>query len=415
MTRPWTESVTTQLLATAICPRCRSANLADGACRTCGADLRGPEGAEVWEASLAAAEALRRREEAIDRLPTLSRAAAPAAAAPLGAPSAPTPATPVGAAPERPSSQVSVQSVLAAAGAGLFAVAAIVFTFFNPDLTDVPTRTVIVAAVTALFLGGSWLLARRGLQFSAESIGALGVVFVGLDVWSLADVAPPPIGGFLAGAIGTVIASAGLLWLARRSRIRVWLWSATIGFTIAPALLGYGLHSDWLAAAGEVAALAAALGMLALLPGWGGPSPRRSPPSASRSRSCRSWRSRSSPPVCRSCLRRTRRRTAWAGRPCSPPWVSLDSSPPVTLPGRSGASPRARSSWRPRPSSPSRPPCKIPSGTSRWSRWPPPWRARPCCSSDGSARSRRQRSAPALRRSRSSARCRRSPWPWVSS
>jgi hypothetical protein len=267
MTRPWSDRVAATLLDTSRCPRCESPSVVAGACRTCGADLRGPVAVEVWQASIDAAAAVNRRQDAIDRLPALSRP--PAAAGPTpGGTGTPAVAPPAAGAPvaEGSSSEVRVQSVLAAAGAGLFAVAALVFTFFNPDLADFTTRTWIIALITAAFLGGALLLARRGLQFSAESVGALGVVFVGLDVWSFSQAAPPSVPGYAFGAIGTVAGSLGLVWLARRGRIRVWLWSAAVGLTIAPALLGYAGGSGWPVAAGNAGVAFAGLAVLAVLP-----------------------------------------------------------------------------------------------------------------------------------------------------
>src|SRR5690606_14041451 len=121
------------------------------------------------EVSTAAAAAIRARDQLLLRVPRTARAeAASMAPAP---PAAPAPRVPLPAAvsPRPPGSSATLQSVLATAGAGLFAVAALVFTFLNPDLADRALRSVIVGLVTLVFLGGSWLLARRGLQFSAEA------------------------------------------------------------------------------------------------------------------------------------------------------------------------------------------------------------------------------------------------------
>ena len=117
------------------------------------------------------------------------------------------PSRPAAAPAPRESASATVQSVLAIAGAGLFAVAAIVFTFFNPDLTDHALRSAIVGAVTLVFLGGAWLLARRGLQFSAEAVGALGMVFVALDVYAISELAPPTINLWVFVALGTLVSA----------------------------------------------------------------------------------------------------------------------------------------------------------------------------------------------------------------
>ena len=110
-----------------------------------------------------------------------------------------------------------MQSVLAVAGAGLFAVAAIVFTFFNPDLKDHVLRSVIVGGVTLVFLGGAWALARRKLQFSAEAVGALGMVFVALDVYAVSELAQPPVSPWVFTAIGTLVSAIVMMPWSQRS------------------------------------------------------------------------------------------------------------------------------------------------------------------------------------------------------
>ncbi|MBW8872675.1 MAG: hypothetical protein JF618_11130, partial [Leifsonia sp.] len=139
MPQPWSDLAQQHLLDTTTCPRCGSAAIEGQVCSNCSADLGGPVAAELWRASVAAAEALRARQAVLDRMPSRAAGAVPRAAA------ASTPAPPAGsplpgAAPgvvpafvpvatATSSSQVTVQSVLAVAGAGLVAVAAIVFTF----------------------------------------------------------------------------------------------------------------------------------------------------------------------------------------------------------------------------------------------------------------------------------------------
>ena len=168
----WGESIARRLLDDASCPVCQW-TLSDGRCARCGSDLRGPVAVEVWNASVAAANALRARDELLRRLPVVPLA--PVGATPRPQPAAAPPRAAAASAPS-PQSSATLQSVLATAGAGLFAVAAIVFTYFNPDLADKALRGVIVGLITLLFLGGAWLLSRRGLRFSAEAVGGLGLV-----------------------------------------------------------------------------------------------------------------------------------------------------------------------------------------------------------------------------------------------
>ncbi|MCS0498082.1 SCO7613 C-terminal domain-containing membrane protein [Protaetiibacter mangrovi] len=285
----WTDDVARFVLDTAACPRCHTRTWEGGAamrlgvCARCGADLRGEAGSALWAASEAVVDAVRHREALIDALPTAGIAAASAAPPAQTAPAAaPHVAPPVGApgvpvervatpASDRPRSAISLQSVLAVVGAGLLAVAAIVFTFLNPDLTDFGTRTTIIAVVTALFLGGAWLLHSRRLQFSAEAIGALGMVFLALDVWAFSRVAPPDVSGWFFGALGLLVSGGAMVAVGARMRMRTWLWSGLVGLAIVPAFLGYGfasapevLSAGWIVAWGHVAVVFSGWALLEL-------------------------------------------------------------------------------------------------------------------------------------------------------
>jgi hypothetical protein len=225
----------------------------------------------VWEASQAAAAAIQQRQTLIDAMPLVL---------PGSVPTPPPPTVPASPAIARAddilvqqaaaraaggaSSQVSVQSVLAAAGAGLFAVAAIVFTFFNPDV-DYAARTTIIAIVTALFLGGAWLFAARGLRFSAEAVGALGMVFLALDVWAFADAAPEGMNGWTFAAIGTLVAASLMIAVSALVRLRSWLFLSIVALPLVPAFLGYATENWWGASIGHLAAAFAALGAHELL------------------------------------------------------------------------------------------------------------------------------------------------------
>lgn len=244
----WGESVARHLLDGAICPSCQWP-LDSESCTRCGADFRGQAGADLWKASITAAIAMRAREEMLSRLPLLPAGAAAAAPPPprSSLPVAPPPAAdgattaPVREVkvPTRSSqSSATLQSVLATAGAGLFAVAAIVFTYFNPDLADRAVRSVIVGLITLLFLGGAWLLSRRGLRFSAEAVGGLGLLFAGLDVHAVAQLIAPRIEPWATAAVVTAVASVVVLAAGRRCGIRVWQWTALLALSFTPLMLG---------------------------------------------------------------------------------------------------------------------------------------------------------------------------------
>ncbi|WP_165063847.1 SCO7613 C-terminal domain-containing membrane protein [Marisediminicola senii] len=288
---PWSRVAITQLLDRDSCPVCQNGQVTGGTCAECGADLNGPVGAELWKLSRRAAMALRARQVTLDRVPVRGPARAAAAAAPgaataVLAPGArparspetaasagyvsvtapPPPAAPPRAGdgtptPPAPQSSATLQSVLAVAGAGLVAIAAIVFTFFNPDLTDRSSRSGIVGIVTALFLGGAWLLARRRLQFSAEAIGGLGTVFLALDVYALTAAAPVGTSPWAVAAVGTLVAGAGMTAAAAFARIRTWLWVGVLGLTAVPVMAGFAASTGLAVVVGMLGCAAVALGM----------------------------------------------------------------------------------------------------------------------------------------------------------
>lgn len=254
----WSESAVRHLLDVTTCPVCGAAALYHQRCRACGADYSGPIGAELWSASEAAAAALQTRQLVLSRVPLAPRRVPVETAAP-------TVTTPVAViAALEPRSSATVQSVLAVAGAGLFAVAAIVFTFFNPDLTDHVLRGVIVAAITVVFLGGAWLLARHGLQFSAEAVGALGMVFVGLDVYALTELPLAGVSPWVPAAIGTLVGGAAMVAASALAGIRTWLWISLVALATVPAMLGYAGDTSGWAIAGHLGTMLAAIGLIEL-------------------------------------------------------------------------------------------------------------------------------------------------------
>lgn len=267
----WGESVARSLLDDTSCPVCQW-TLQQGCCARCGSDFRGPIAEKVWQASITAANAMRSRDELLRRVPVLSLAPVGAAPGPgqagprvtdhgtapqsLQTPQTQTPQT------QTPQSSATLQSVLATAGAGLFAVAAIVFTYFNPDLADKALRAVIVGLITVLFLGGAWLFSRRGLRFSAEAVGGLGLVFVGLDVHAVAQLAAPEIDPWLISAGATAVAGTVMLLASFTRGIRIWQWTSLVALSLVPAMLGAGIGTPLSAALGAIGVAFAAAGLI---------------------------------------------------------------------------------------------------------------------------------------------------------
>lgn len=296
MSGGWADAAITRLQDANTCPVCESAPLMSGRCPRCGADLAGAQGATLWHASRVAVDALRVREAARLRIPrAVPAASAPAAGAPVpSGPSLSGPSVrnhiahdkraqaefltqnvvshgqgvrPAGHGAGAPANDgASLQSVLATAGAALFAVAAIVFTFFNPELADRAVRSTIIGVVTLAFLAGAWLLARRRLQSSAEAVGGLGLVFVGLDVQAVAGSFVDDAASWTSAALATAVAGGLLLAAALRARIRIWLWAALPALASVPALLCFAVQTALPAALLLAAAGFAATGLIALLP-----------------------------------------------------------------------------------------------------------------------------------------------------
>ena len=257
MAKTWSDAAVRNLTNWTACPRC-DRPLQGGWCPNCGADLTGPVGVELADASRAAVAALELRQQVLERLPNSPGPLRAPVAAPAAATPRPVVTAPVAAA--EPSSTVSVQSVLAVAGAGLFAIAAIVFTFFNEGLTDLTTRSITVAIISLVFLGAAWLLARGRLQFSAEAVGALAMVFVVLDVWAISTAPHAGLSDYAVAAIATVIVSGLMIGLASIRRLRTWLWSGLVGLAISPLLFGFAVGTAWSATLGWLG-----LGVVALL------------------------------------------------------------------------------------------------------------------------------------------------------
>ncbi|MFF2488899.1 SCO7613 C-terminal domain-containing membrane protein [Microbacterium sp. NPDC058062] len=258
----WSSTAIAELLDVVRCPVCGAGIVAERRCPACGADFRGAIGRDLWAASQDAVDALKARQLVLERVPIV----------PVGAPSAAVAAEPVVTHhPPAPSAipapaagpSATVQSVLAVAGAGLVAVAAVVFTFFNPDLADPLPRAAIVGAIAAAFLGGSAFLSRRGLRFSAEAIGALGVVFLALTIATALALLPSGLDGWVFTAVTTLVAGGALAGLAPRAGVRAWLWSGLVALAFVPVMLGLATPSALATTAGCLASAAAASALVA--------------------------------------------------------------------------------------------------------------------------------------------------------
>ncbi|MBU1249729.1 MAG: hypothetical protein KJ659_10080 [Actinobacteria bacterium] len=258
----WTSSTVSRLRDTALCPVC-TRRLTAGVCTSCGADLRGDDGVEVWQRASAAAEALTTLQDSVARVPrrptpVASPTARGAAAVDrVGASPAPS------LAPQQPPrASTTVQSVLAIAGAALVGLAAVIFTLLNPDLTDSVARGIILLVASLLFWGGAPLLMRRALRVSAESVAALALVFAGLAASVLLPVVAARAETW---AVLTAAALAGgslALALGVRTRMRVWMLAGSTALTLVPLLASAAIGGTPATLWGPLGTSAAALALL---------------------------------------------------------------------------------------------------------------------------------------------------------
>ncbi|WP_454042011.1 SCO7613 C-terminal domain-containing membrane protein [Cellulosimicrobium sp. Marseille-Q8652] len=306
MREPWVDVALARLPDTRSCPAC-AAPLRSTRCDRCRLDLVGPLAFAVDGASREAADALGRRQDALDALRAAQpdaaawaraadrqRAAAPPGVYQVGSSPGPArsgtrslagPPTPMrpldpsgrGAAPLPPrtgpapspsrgrpvvptagavrstaptrgtgaSGGVGLQPVLAAAGAGLLAVSVVVFVFFTFG-DALALRAVATGVVTVLTLAAAVLLRRTGLRSSAEAVAALAVVLALVD----AELALQA--GLLTGAdpllaralaLGGTVVVLGVV--GDRARVRAWVTSAVVLAPVVPLLAAGVEPSAW--------------------------------------------------------------------------------------------------------------------------------------------------------------------------
>lgn len=233
-TTHWSAPTVERLRDPSRCPVC-TRPLDAGVCRSCGADLRGEPGVEVWQAASAAADALAALQTVVTSIPRRDLEPAPVRPAPAAArAAAPTSTAAKPAAPPRAST--TLQSVLAVAGAGLVALAALVFTLLNPDLTDPIARGGVLVAAMLLFTVGAPVLRRRALTVSAECIAALALVFATLAAVALAPALPGGLDGWSLTTLSALLGGSLLLALGLRTRLRGWMLAGSLAISLVPLL-----------------------------------------------------------------------------------------------------------------------------------------------------------------------------------
>jgi hypothetical protein len=161
-------------------------------------------------------------------------------------------ATPVAAgrdaapAPRPSGPGISLQPILAGAGAALLAVSAVVFVFFTFG-DNLLLRAVVTGIVTATAVTVGALLRRAGLRTTSEAVAALAVVLAWVDVelgmqaGLLGQVDPA-----LARATVLAVLAPGFVALGAWLRVRSWVSAGLVSAPVVPVLVAAGLpFSMW--------------------------------------------------------------------------------------------------------------------------------------------------------------------------
>ncbi|MFH8252790.1 SCO7613 C-terminal domain-containing membrane protein [Microbacterium sp. B2969] len=150
------------------------------------------------------------------------------------------------AAPEKPRRRLTVPVLLLIVGVSLVGVAAIFFLVFAWFVWGIAVRALIIGGITLASIITASLLRRRSLTATAEGIGALGVVLLGLDAWAVrandffgtgaSDAA------IYAGTSALIVGFACRIW-ARFSGLRGPDLAAALAFPVGIGLLVGGTLS----------------------------------------------------------------------------------------------------------------------------------------------------------------------------
>ncbi len=266
-TRVWLDGPVTILADPRRCPSCRNELRSDApVCPACSLDLRGEPGTALFAL-------LSRADQMIAQI----RAGSQAAAAPGPLPAVPamptagqSPGVAAGTAPPRKGPRLAtVPGVLLSLGALCVLVAGALFLPFAWELLGVVGRTIVLVVLTTMAGVGSYAAGSRGLRATSESLGAVALGLLALDVlganasgW-LGDVSDAG----LTVTLGVVLllAGSGATVVVRRTRTRGLLTGeggAVLGVAVGAlglAALPDGTLGQRLALATSVALAAAAI------------------------------------------------------------------------------------------------------------------------------------------------------------
>jgi hypothetical protein len=158
-------------------------------------------------------------------------------------------ATPPWASPARPANaprrELDVAALLALAGAGLVAAAAMVFAFFV--VADAPVaRVAVLLVATGAGVVGTVVLRRRGIGSSAEAVAGLSAALVVVDAWVVALLAHGPARWWLA-ALALLAAGLGTATAGRATGLRSWT-AAVLVLPLVPLCVAaaFGTPLAWM-------------------------------------------------------------------------------------------------------------------------------------------------------------------------
>ncbi|TDD79487.1 SCO7613 C-terminal domain-containing membrane protein, partial [Actinomadura rubrisoli] len=168
------------------CPGCRTPLPAPrpASCPVCELSLTGPAAAELWVLDGELLRLGRRRRHLVAALYAAPPAAGWSRRAEAGQARPTSPAGAPGAVPAGDASRFVVRNTLLGVGGALLGIAAIVFTALSWSTLGAVPRELILLALTAVALGAAWGLARRGLAATAETLGFIGLLLIGLQCYA---------------------------------------------------------------------------------------------------------------------------------------------------------------------------------------------------------------------------------------
>lgn len=217
-----------------VCPVCGTAFAppANGRCVRCRADLTHPAVARVLEIDARLLLLTGERDDLVAQVAS-TRAPAPLPPPPRSAPPQTVPPAPQ----PRPPSHLGVPTLLGLGGAALLVAAAVVFTAVAWSTLAAAAQAAILLAATVLAAVAAEVVRRRALPTAAAALGLVAMSFAAVDVVALdrgdivaLDILTAPVALVVASVAGWLLSRRGLGWVATAGAVAAVL--AAIGFTL---------------------------------------------------------------------------------------------------------------------------------------------------------------------------------------